>query len=267
MLVRIITALILAPVVVFLTLYLATPWFALILMLIIVVGLDEWRKLCTSSYYLLFVVGLLMAGVAWYVVLSPAYLQIICIALAAFWLLQIIDLCKNKITNTKPGSWDFFFGGTALLGVWSALVLIHQQSDVGPKLTMLILLIVWAADSTAYFSGKFFGLHKLAPEISPNKTIEGVIGGVLGACIVTVCYVHWVFHLPWSDISLLAWLFIAIFTSLISVAGDLFQSRLKRIAGVKDSGSLLPGHGGVLDRIDGLIAAAPVFVAIWWLVF
>jgi phosphatidate cytidylyltransferase len=123
---------------------------------------------------------------------------------------------------------------------------------------MYLLTLVWLADIGAYFSGRKFGRRKLAPTISPGKTWEGVYGGV-GANLVWMLLIYWL--TDGFEIGLSQFLLIGVATVLISVVGDLFESILKREAGVKDSGKLLPGHGGILDRIDSMIAASPVFVS------
>lgn len=134
----------------------------------------------------------------------------------------------------------------------------------GAKLVMLVCFLVWAADTGAYFSGKRFGKRKMAPAVSPNKTIEGLVGGAVLAVMVT-----------WGgaalmDIPFVSWgslLVIAVLTVIASVLGDLVESMFKRASGIKDSGSILPGHGGVLDRIDSLTAALPIFALLYlWLV-
>ncbi|SMN14509.1 Phosphatidate cytidylyltransferase [uncultured Candidatus Thioglobus sp.] len=123
-----------------------------------------------------------------------------------------------------------------------------------PYLILLLLLIVWGADSFAYFAGKAFGRHKLAPNLSGGKTIEGVVGGLIGVLLITGTWMVYYHETNWK------FLLLALVTGIFSVVGDLHESAYKREAGVKDSGNLLPGHGGVLDRIDGLLAATPVFV-------
>ena len=141
------------------------------------------------------------------------------------------------------------------------LVYLHQT--YGGELLLYLFSLVWIADVGAYFSGRKFGKHKLAPAISPGKTWEGVVGGLLANLIWIISVYQlssgWGLGLP-------EFMLISLATSLISVVGDLFESVLKREAGVKDSGKLLPGHGGVLDRVDSVIAAAPVFVAGFFIV-
>ena len=137
------------------------------------------------------------------------------------------------------------------------LIYLQRQFEPGEWILLYLLTLVWVADIGAYFSGRRFGKNKLAPTISPGKTREGVAGGLLvnlGWMLIVFLLVDgWGIALP---------IFIAIgcATVVISVVGDLSISILKREAGVKDSGKLLPGHGGVLDRIDSVIAASPVFV-------
>lgn len=161
---------------------------------------------------------------------------------ALFWLLlaPVWLVTRRKINNKLMMA---TLGLLLLLANWVALVGLHR---ISPWLLLSVLTTVWLADSAAYFAGKRFGHNKLAPEISPGKTWEGVAGAFFGVMIygVLLCY-YW--HLsPWLIVGL--WLIV-----VLSIMGDLFESLLKRQAGVKDSSQLLPGHGGVLDRIDGLI--------------
>jgi phosphatidate cytidylyltransferase len=152
------------------------------------------------------------------------------------------------------------FGVIAVVAVWAALVLLFLAHGAGFLVSLLAL--IWIADIAAYFTGKAFGRRKLAPKVSPGKTWEGAVGGVLAATAwVMVTSVYW----PGSFGALLAqrwplWavLAIAVFLAALSIVGDLFESLLKRRAGVKDSSQLLPGHGGVYDRIDALLPVAPI---------
>jgi len=162
------------------------------------------------------------------------------------------------------GNWSLavrvfqLFLGIALLWICvHGLVFMHQHFEQGGWILLYLLTLVWVADIGAYFSGRKFGKHKLAPGISPGKTWEGVAGGI----ILNMGWMLIIFKVSngW-DIVLWQFLLIGLATSMISVVGDLYESILKREASVKDSGKLLPGHGGVLDRIDSVIAATPVFV-------
>ncbi len=131
---------------------------------------------------------------------------------------------------------------------------------IGPVVLLLALLIVWAADVGAYFAGKQFGRVKLAPSISPGKTWEGVLGGLLLVALLTVGAAYW------TDTNLAVLLPFCLAVAALSIVGDLTVSMFKRTAGVKDSGKLFPGHGGVLDRVDSVAAAAPLFaLGLVWL--
>ncbi len=142
-------------------------------------------------------------------------------------------------------------GLLVLVPTWLALA--HLLTAAGPSYVMYLLLLVWGADIGAYFAGRRFGSRALAPSCSPNKTWEGAAGGLLLSLLVALSGVYW-FHLRPGGFLLLSGL-----TFAASVVGDLTESLFKRHAGLKDSGAILPGHGGVLDRIDSVTAAAPVF--------
>ena len=144
------------------------------------------------------------------------------------------------------------------------LPLIGAQEG-GPSLLLLLLCVVWSGDTAAYYVGKSIGRRKLAPKLSPNKTWEGTVGSVAGSLVITVVLIELAKFLTGRGIDLLAypgsvwnWLLLALILNAAAQLGDLAESALKRGAGVKDSGTLLPGHGGVLDRIDALLLAAPV---------
>ncbi len=143
-------------------------------------------------------------------------------------------------------------GLLVLIPTWVALVYVRQQ-EAGAWLVLLLMLIVAMADSGGYFAGKRFGKHKLASAVSPGKTWEGFAGGLIANCVLALMLSLTL------ELSLLLMLVLVVPTSLVSVLGDLLESMLKRHAGIKDSGTILPGHGGILDRVDGVTAAAPVF--------
>lgn len=136
---------------------------------------------------------------------------------------------------------------TAIFSVWS----------VSPWWLMYLFVLVWGADSGAYFVGRKFGRRKMAPSVSPNKSVEGLFGGLILTSLIIVGVQSYYLHL--TLLQHVLFFVLSFITVLGSVQGDLFESMIKRRAGVKDSGSILPGHGGVLDRIDSLLAAAPIF--------
>jgi len=138
---------------------------------------------------------------------------------------------------------------------------LHHIASFGPALLFFVLVITWIGDTAAYFVGRAIGKHKLAPVLSPNKSWEGTIASIVGALLVTFAFA------PRVNIPLQHLLGIAVAGNIAGQAGDLLESAFKRSAGVKDSGGLLPGHGGVLDRIDALILAIPVVWYYWVLIY
>lgn len=185
----------------------------------------------------------LVAGETW-----PAYQNVLILLSMAFWL----GLALLWLQRRWRGEHAFVraaVGVVLLLPTWAALLYLHAR---GPGVLLGVLALVWIADTAAYFTGRRFGRHKLAPSISPGKTIEGVAGALL-ALMIYAGILSMVAHLP------LLPLLIAVSALLyLAVLGDLFESWIKRVAGMKDSGKLLPGHGGVLDRIDALTSTLPV---------
>lgn len=148
-------------------------------------------------------------------------------------------------------------GAFMLIMAWLALVHLHGMDSSAPILVLILMTWIWAADTGAYLVGRRWGRRKLAPTVSPGKTIEGALGGLVLAMLVAVL-TWWLGY--FDPIPLFALLLLCLLVVLVSIGGDLLESLFKRQRGLKDSGSLLPGHGGVLDRIDSLIAAAPVYV-------
>ncbi|WP_180165361.1 CDP-archaeol synthase [Acinetobacter sp. YH12049] len=149
--------------------------------------------------------------------------------------------------------------GIGLVLVPAAVTAIFSVWMNSPWWLMYLFLLVWGADSGAYFVGRKFGKKKLAPDVSPNKSIEGLYGGLFTAMLIVI--VVEIIYLDLSIAEHILFLILSVITVFSSVLGDLFESMIKRRAGIKDSGRILPGHGGVLDRIDSLLAAAPIFAA------
>lgn len=275
---RIITALILAPAAISAIFYLPLDYFALLLMGIIAIGAWEWGPLMgfsskTRRSIFVIVTSLLIALI--WSVLSPdtlwlttkelqanaIYLLMISVA---WWIVSaVLMFAYPKYSNfwSKHRSIRGVFGWLTLVPTWLAFVVIRSNNYGedpyhGAQLLMFLFLMVWSADVGAYFVGKAFGKHKLMPNVSPGKTVEGFLGGVVCACVLIVVAAY---QLNWNSEQVITVLFVTVLITTVSVLGDLNESMFKRQAGVKDSGSILPGHGGILDRIDSLTATAPIF--------
>ena len=176
---------------------------------------------------------------------------------AVFWIVVVPGWLR---TNSKPPNTmtAFVVGVIVILPTWLALVHLRQK---GALWLLAIMAFVWIADSAAYFCGRAFGRHKLAPSISPGKTWEGAIGGVLAVIIYGFLMSSMMPSQITENKALL--FFILLFLPVMSIFGDLFESMLKRQAGLKDSSNILPGHGGVLDRIDSLTSTLPLIALAW----
>lgn len=176
---------------------------------------------------------------------------------AAFWIIVVPGWLR---TNSKPPNTitAFVVGAVVILPTWLALVHLRQ---IGALWLLALLAFVWIADTAAYFCGRAFGRHKLAPSISPGKTWEGAIGGILAVVIYGFSISSMMPSQLTANKALL--FFILVFLPVMSILGDLFESMLKRQAGLKDSSNILPGHGGVLDRIDSLTSTLPLIALAW----
>lgn len=175
----------------------------------------------------------------------------------AFWLLLIPFWLQGKWA--LRGVSGLLVGAVVLLPTWLAMV---QLRAIGPGVLLAVFAVVWMADIAAYFAGRRFGKRKLAPSISPGKTWEGAYGATFGVLIYGLLIGH--FFLG-DRVALPLWVVVLLLVTAVSIIGDLFESLLKRKAGIKDSSNVLPGHGGVLDRIDSLTSTLPVVAAIWLL--
>jgi len=254
---RILSALVMAIVVVLGIFKLPSPVFNTLALLLALGGLAEWRRLCSANLMLT------MLSAAGILALFSAYMSGVLGSIAVFvllavgvlmWVVKTLTLATPVAENRPLCMLD----GMVTLGLsWLAMVVLRDQ--FGQHSLMLVLLMVWGTDTFAYFGGKSFGKTKLAPNISPGKTREGVVSGVLVAMLVAVLYTHLLIQPLVSLTQMLILLFVSMLVALISVVGDLSESKLKRAAGMKDSGTIIPGHGGILDRIDGLVAGIVVY--------
>ncbi len=273
---RIITAAILAPLALIAILFLPLESFQWVMAIVVGLGAWEWsalagkdapkeRSLFTLLCVSLCVALMLSVDEVWYQGQLNAIYTFILFVSGGWWLLSLaMILAYPAYTDwwRKGHSLRFIFGLLTLIPTWVAIVSLRTSLyDVDPlfgaSLIFYVLGIVWAADIGAFFVGVKFGRHKLRPNVSPGKTLEGLLGGLASSsAIIGFAALHY----QYTDTSRV-WLHIVIgaLTVAVSALGDLNESMFKRSVGIKDSGNLLPGHGGVLDRIDSLTAAFPIF--------
>jgi phosphatidate cytidylyltransferase len=259
---RVITALILAPLVIAAVLLLPNQYLALIAALVVAIGSLEWARLSGIESSLLqigYAVALLACLLALYYLLPPGWTAGIMLFSVVWWSFALLRLVRYRVDQQQSGSVlsRAAEGFVVLLPAWLAMVSIHNIPTTGPGLLLFVLILIWGADIGAYFAGHRWGKQKLAPQVSPGKTREGVYGAMACALLCAIGLALWLGS-GLSQVLLL--ILLCLVTMLASVVGDLFESLIKRQQGAKDSGQLLPGHGGMMDRIDSLTAAAPVFL-------
>lgn len=259
---RVLTASVLMPLVVAGILLLDTAALAVVLAVAFLVGAHEMSALANVRQPLGRLGFVLVVAVSFWLCwqfLLPTHVPPVQWVMGAWWVLITLALITrrsplSRIDSLRPVV--LLLGGLVLVTAWLSIVALHGAGDRGPRLVLVLFGLIWLADSGAYFAGRAFGTHKLSPYVSPGKTWAGV-GGAL---VATVLGVWLLIALRWIDgAGLLPWVLLGVAVTLVSIGGDLWESRLKREAGLKDSGRLLPGHGGMLDRIDSLLAAAPTF--------
>lgn len=259
---RLLTALALVPLVVAGILYLDTGALAVVLGVIVLLGAYEMARLANLQNVVAqggFVLAVAVAlWLAWRY-LQPAYLDYLQWIMASWWILMTVALVIRRselprVHGSRPAI--LILGGLVLVTAWTSIVDLHATGERGPLMMLFLFVLIWVADSGAYFAGRAFGRRKLSPFVSPGKTWAGAGGAVAGAVLSALFLVA---GAAAGDASLPGLIGLSILVTAVSIGGDLWESRLKREAGVKDSGNLLPGHGGILDRVDSLLAAAPVF--------
>ena len=256
---RILTAAVLMAVFIPALFKLPESYWALAMLIVTLLALREWAEMVGFSskqnyVYLLisFVIGLYVIGRMLNNNLHHFFYQslIIFAVVTCFWVL-VVPIWFAKQFKLRGLMLKALLGWLLMLPLWLALVC---AKIVDSKLVLVLLATIWIADSAAYFAGKNFGKHKLAPSISPGKTWEGVAGALIGVTIFgAILYLV----LGIKSIAIFPGLWLV---TLLGVAGDLFESMIKRQMNLKDSGSLLPGHGGILDRIDGVIPSLPIAI-------
>lgn len=253
---RIITALVLAGLVASALVFLTPLQLVAVFAMVMLIGAWEWSGFIRSAGLVarlgfVILIGGLLAALYWLGTGDLGFPVLLWVSLA-WWVLALLWL------SLKPASvpvWSVILGGIAVfVPFWVALSALQLWTNRGPEWLFFLVILVASADVGAFFSGRFFGRTKLAPRVSPGKTWEGCFGG-LGLSLVTA-----VAGALWFEVSMVPFLLLCVFVVALSIVGDLTESMFKRNAGLKDSGKILPGHGGILDRIDSLTAAAPLFV-------
>lgn len=276
---RIITATILAVLIISAVLFLSSIYFSLVIGIVVLIGAWEWTYLININKIgrrVLFVTALIlpMLGVAFW----TQFLEIVALQFewpgvreysgliewtvippVLFWLLMmtlIRQLPASLLKLELKSSYRIITGWFILFSAW--MFISRLRLLYGADMVLYFMILIWAADIAAYFVGKKFGKDKLSPDISPGKTVQGVYGALAGAFI---CGLVLGILYQFSWMSIIDFILLSVLTVLLSIYGDLFFSLIKRQRGVKDSGIIFPGHGGVLDRIDSIIAASPFFYA------
>jgi len=276
---RILTALVLATVAISAIFLLPILYFYLFIAVIVLIAAWEWCSLSEIDspvgklIFLLLLIFPMLGVTFWTQILElvsvlmewpevkeySGALEWLVIGPVIFWVMMMLLIRKvpeELLALKLKKRYKVFIGWFVLLSAW--MFLTKLRAYYGSEAVLYFLVLIWVADIAAYFSGKKFGKDKLAPVISPGKTIQGMYGAILSAMICAVIlalYYGYPFMIA-TDFGMLS-----ILTVLVSIYGDLFFSLVKRQNNVKDSGSILPGHGGVLDRIDSVIAAAPFYYA------
>ena len=265
---RVAAALVMAPVAIAAILLLDTPWMMVAAAAVFLAGLWEWLDMAevddSLAKWVLLIANLgVMVALVWASRSREGgtlvLYQVGAIVGIAWWAFALLWLGRYEFGSNHQ-SWaralKLLAGTLAVIPAWCALTWLHAGDANGDRWLLTSLVAVWSADTGAYFAGRKLGRHKLAPRISPNKTVEGLLGGVVVGTLVALPFAMFAGA---SAAQLPKVALVAAASILVSVIGDLFESLIKRHAGKKDSGTLIPGHGGVLDRIDAVLAALPVF--------
>ena len=251
------------------------------IVLVIIVGIAMFASQTPILFAPLLAIGVIIAAYEW-TKLMPSWRQppvfvllVLILTLVSllfkitwvFWWIASLVIWLMALSWVKafPTHTNWYGKKLALMGaviLTASITAMFYLWQLSAWWLLYVFLLVWCADSGAYFVGRKFGRRKMAPNVSPNKSIEGLIGGLVTGLLVVIAIS--VFQLHLTGMPLIAFVALSALTILASVLGDLFESMLKRRAKLKDSGTILPGHGGVLDRIDSLLSATPIFALGFW---
>jgi len=267
---RVLTAIVLLPLVLWALFFLPPIGIAILIGVIMTIATWEFTALAglnTATGRILYTLIVGVFGVSGsMLLLQGGSLWPVFAVASIWWLYAFVHILKED--GTYGGAFSnhvgrLIAGFVVMLPAWLGFLALYTSDSAAPNLLLYVLVLVWVADSFAYFAGRAWGRHKLAPAVSPGKSIEGVFGGLIGVAIVAVVAGLFLWQFVGKD--LYWWIALSLLTGAFSVVGDLTESLFKRRAGAKDSGALLPGHGGMFDRIDALTAAVPVFAFGWYL--
>lgn len=255
---RLVTALVLAPLALGAVFMLPLEPFSLLMAMLTLIGGWEWSNLALirRTHRSLFVLSLVLLLAVTHYFIEFVEIPLLVVAFV-FWGFALSRVGRYpKTTGIGCTASKLIIGYLVLIPSWVAMVGMKAHPQ-GNLLIFMLFLLVWGADIGAYFTGKRFGRNKLIPKVSPGKTREGVLGG-LAVCVMVG--IGFSITSKLDAVAATSLLLLALVTGMVSVLGDLFESMFKRERGIKDSGRILPGHGGILDRIDSLTAAAPIFL-------
>lgn len=252
---RIVTALVLVAGLLSLLFLASNSWVRLAFAIVSALAGWEWAGLMKQGGLNRALYGAVVLAVCLWADTNPSIFPVLWAVAALFWLLMApVWLARRWTLEAK---WmGFALGLVVIVPTWAALVTLHGY---GPWSLLGVLAMIWMADIAAYFTGRKFGKRKLAPAISPGKTREGAYGAIVGVLLYGL--IAWPHLGLWNFADASAWLVLAaglVALTVLSIMGDLFESLLKRQAGIKDSSQILPGHGGILDRIDSLTSTLPI---------
>jgi phosphatidate cytidylyltransferase len=255
---RIITGFVLALVVLFGILGLSQQYFEIAVFLVLLLAAWEWSSIANAQTFIYKIVYTLIAAL---LMIISAYLPLLTLIVATLWwaiALVLVLLYPKKKNQNIPLPLIYISGYLTIVPSWVALTLLHAND---PMHLIFIILVIVLGDSGAYFIGKYYGSKPLAPAISPKKTLEGLLGGLICAGIGSIV---WCLFLMGTNgfYHSIEFILLALGVVFFALLGDLYESMLKRHVGIKDSGNLLPGHGGILDRIDSVLCALPLFAVL-----
>ncbi|MGY4676832.1 phosphatidate cytidylyltransferase [Pasteurella sp. P03HT] len=283
---RVLSAMILIAIV-FAALFLFSPfYFALAVGAVVILGSWEWTQFAhfKVNFWRLGITGLSAAFLFLWIYGESDYLNagrvfedllpLILFSAVIWWgiaFILVVTYPRSSQLWGKSKLLQFLFAFFTLIPFFVGVLrlrLDHYISDSyhGIVLLLYVFVLVWSADSGAYFAGRQFGKHKLAPKVSPGKSWEGVVGGLITAGIVAAIFMQFTQDSLLAGVSILPFILLSVATVAVSILGDLTESMLKRQSGIKDSSQLIPGHGGVLDRIDSLTAAVPFFAYFYFFI-